>query len=41
MYDGNAMFEAEVDAHQTLLLDFNGAVEGDSIREFGSDFGVG
>lgn len=43
MYDGNSvMFEAEVDAQgQTLVLDFNGAVEGDSISgEFGSDFGA-
>ena len=42
-FDGNAVsFEAEVDAQgQTLVLDFNGTVEGDSMDgEFGSDFGA-
>jgi hypothetical protein len=41
-FDGNAMnFEAEVDAQgQTLVLEFNGTVEGDSVNgAFGSDFG--
>ncbi|MCI5108111.1 MAG: hypothetical protein MRY76_15515 [Pseudomonadales bacterium] len=43
MYDGNAVtFDAEVDAQgQTLVLEFSGSVEGDSINgEFGSDFGA-
>jgi hypothetical protein len=41
-FDGNSMnFEAEVDAQgQTLLLEFNGTVEGDTVAgAFGSDFG--
>lgn len=41
-FDGNAMnFEAEVDAQgQTLVLEFNGTVEGDAVNgAFGSDFG--
>ena len=43
MYDGNSIsFSAEVDAQgQTLVLDFSGSVEGDSVSgEFGSDFGA-
>ena len=43
MYDGNSVsFSAEIDAQgQTLVLDFTGMVEGDSIDgEFGSDFGA-
>jgi hypothetical protein len=43
MYDGNSVaFEAEVDAQgQSLVLEFTGMVEGDSIEgEFGSDFGA-
>jgi hypothetical protein len=43
MYDGNSIsFTAEVDAQgQTLVLDFSGTVEGDSVSgEFGSDFGA-
>lgn len=43
MYDGNAItFDAEVDAQgQTLVLEFSGTVEGDSLNgEFGSDFGA-
>lgn len=42
-FDGNMfMFEAEVDAQgQSLVLEFNGTVEGDSVSgEFGSDFGA-
>ncbi|MCG8415699.1 MAG: hypothetical protein MI746_15905 [Pseudomonadales bacterium] len=42
-YDGNGIaFTAEVDAQgQTLVLEFSGAVEGDSLNgEFGSDFGA-
>lgn len=42
MFDGNAMtFEAEVDAQgQTLVLEFNGSVDGDAVSgAFGSDFG--
>lgn len=42
MFDGNGMtFEAEVDAQgQTLVLEFNGSVEGDAVSgAFGSDFG--
>ncbi|MFK7864849.1 MAG: hypothetical protein AB8B95_11560 [Pseudohongiellaceae bacterium] len=41
-FDGNTMnFEAEVDAQgQTLVLEFNGTVEGDAVNgAFGSDFG--
>lgn len=41
-FDGNAMnFEAEVDAQgQTLVLVFNGTIEGDAVNgAFGSDFG--
>lgn len=41
-FDGNMMnFEAEVDAQgQTLVLEFNGTVDGDSVAgAFGSDFG--
>ena len=41
-YDGNMIaFDAEVDVQgQTLVLEFSGAVEGDSVSgEFGSDFG--
>lgn len=43
MYDGNAVtFDAEVDAQgQTLMLEFEGSVVGDSLAgEFGSDFGA-
>lgn len=43
MLDGSDVsFEAAVDAQgQTLVLEFTGAVEGDSIEgEFGSDFGA-
>ena len=43
MYDGNSVsFSAEVDAQgQTLVLDFSGTIEGDSVSgEFGSDFGA-
>ena len=43
MYDGNSItFSAEVDAQgQTLVLDFSGSVEGDSVSgEFCSDFGA-
>ena len=42
-YDGNGIaFIAEVDAQgQTLVLEFTGTVEGDSVSgEFGSDFGA-
>jgi hypothetical protein len=42
-YDGNSIaFEAEIDAQgQTLVLDFSGVVDGDSLEgEFGSDFGA-
>jgi len=42
-YEGNTVgFSAEIDAQgQTLVLDFTGAVEGDSLEgEFGSDFGA-
>jgi hypothetical protein len=42
-YDGNmVIFTAEVDAQgQTLVLEFSGTVEGDSIEgEFDSDFGA-
>ncbi len=41
-FDGNTMnFEAEVDAQgQTLVLEFNGTIDGDSVAgAFGSDFG--
>lgn len=41
-FDGNTMnFEAEVDAQgQTLVLEFNGTIEGDAVNgAFGSDFG--
>jgi hypothetical protein len=36
------MFETEVDAQgQTLVLDFSGSVDGDSVTgEFDSDFGA-
>ena len=40
MYDGNSVsFSAEVDAQgQTLVLDFSGTIDGDSVSgEFGSD----
>lgn len=43
MVDGNAVnFAAEVDAQgQTLVLDFSGTIDGDSLSgEFGSDFGA-
>lgn len=43
MYEGNTIgFEAEIDAQgQTLVLDFTGTVDGDSlVGEFGSDFGA-
>jgi len=43
MVDGNAVtFEASVDAQgQSLVLDFTGTVDGDSLAgEFGSDFGA-
>lgn len=43
MYEDNMVtFEAEVDAQgQTLVLEFSGTVDGDSIDgEFGSDFGA-
>jgi len=43
IYDGNSVsFSAEVDAQgQTLVLDFSGTIEGDSVSgEFGSDFGA-
>ena len=43
MFDGNAVnFDAEIDAQgQTLVLEFSGTVDGDSIEgEFGSDFGA-
>ncbi len=43
MYEGNTVtFSAEIDAQgQTLVLDFSGTVEGDSIEgEFDSDFGA-
>ena len=42
-FDGNTLaFSAEIDAQgQTLVLEFSGAVDGDSIEgEFGSDFGA-
>ena len=42
-FDGNMVaFEAEVDAQgTTLVLEFSGTVEGDSLEgEFGSDFGA-
>ena len=42
-FDGNmVMFETEVDAQgQTLVLDFSGSVDGDSVTgEFDSDFGA-
>lgn len=42
-YDGNTVgFAAEIDAQgQTLVLEFTGAVDGDSLAgEFGSDFGA-
>ena len=42
-FDGNGVnFQAEVDAQgQTLVLEFSGAVDGDSLEgEFGSDFGA-
>lgn len=42
-FDGNSIaFDAEVDAQgQTLVLEFSGSVEGDSLSgEFGSDFGA-
>ena len=42
-YDGNGVaFTAEVDAQgQILVLEFSGAVDGDSLSgEFGSDFGA-
>ncbi len=43
MVEGNAVnFDAEVDAQgQTLVLEFKGTIEGDSLTgEFGSDFGA-
>ncbi|MDA0688522.1 MAG: hypothetical protein O2948_07740 [Proteobacteria bacterium] len=42
-YDGNSIaFDAEIDAQgQTLVLEFSGQVDGDSLSgEFGSDFGA-
>jgi hypothetical protein len=42
-FDGNTVaFEAEIDAQgQTLVLEFSGTVDGDSVEgEFGSDFGA-
>ena len=42
-YDGNTIaFDAEIDAQgQTLVLEFTGTVDGDSLSgEFGSDFGA-
>ena len=42
-FDGNALaFDAEIDAQgQTIVLEFSGSVEGDSMSgEFGSDFGA-
>lgn len=42
-FDGNSFaFEAAVDAQgQSLVLEFNGTVDGDSVAgEFGSDFGA-
>lgn len=42
-YDGNSVaFEAEIDAQgQTLVLEFTGTIDGDSLNgEFGSDFGA-
>ena len=43
MFDGNTVvFSAEIDAQgQTLVLEFSGTVDGDSIEgEFDSDFGA-
>jgi hypothetical protein len=43
MFDGNAItFDAAIDAQgQSLVLEFSGTVDGDSLEgEFGSDFGA-